>query len=151
MSGLGELPLPSKVGGWFRSGRLPLKSPEYYTRLAEEWDKRFSSQPDGKVIYSSGIPMESLKTPPAGCVAGDWTVSEGEAMRGTDLTEAQIAHARQFLECTQNGFSEFLDSDRLTMTKHELCRFMAWYEAVRSKSGVKGTNGEFYLVRGKGQ
>jgi len=51
-------------------------------------------------------------------------------MRGTEVTPEQIAHVERFLEAAGQTTAE-----RFMMSRQNLLRLMAWYAAIRVKSG----------------
>lgn len=55
-------------------------------------------------------------------------------MKGTDVTEEQLSHAREFLNRTQVSTPDGLHE--MVAIKHlDLIRLLAWYGAIRAKSG----------------
>lgn len=67
----------------------------------------------------------------------------GAALRGTDLTEAQIQSARIFANARRKGeLQEMPDDGQLIVQKFgDMARLLAWYGALRFKAGRDGTGG----------
>jgi hypothetical protein len=59
-------------------------------------------------------------------------------MKGTDVTDAQLAHAQEFLRSAAGGKfdPEFMESQKyVTVDKEDIIRLLAWYGAIRAKGG----------------
>ena len=59
-------------------------------------------------------------------------------MKGTDVTDAQLAHAQEFLRSAAGGKSdpEVMESQKyVTVDKEDIIRLLAWYGAIRAKGG----------------
>lgn len=59
-------------------------------------------------------------------------------MKGTDVTDEALQHARDFLEIT-SGITWSPDDDELLTTcpRHQLIRLVAWYGEIRAIGGGK--------------
>ena len=59
-------------------------------------------------------------------------------MKGTDVTDAQLAHAQDFLRSAAGGKfdPEFMETQKyVTVDKEDIIRLLAWYGAIRAKGG----------------
>lgn len=65
-------------------------------------------------------------------------------MKGTDLTDAQIQSARQFLVDRRSGDNKGVmpaDEENIVQSFGNLARVVAWYGALRYEAGRNGTGG----------
>jgi hypothetical protein len=62
-------------------------------------------------------------------------------MKGTDVTPEQLAHAEEFLQAAQGkqigprGERLYTDLAQLSLSRGNLVRLLAWYGAIRARSG----------------
>ena len=74
-------------------------------------------------------------------------------MRGTDVTIEQLAHAEAFLRAAQvpkpiSGEKTMMEhASRFGVTLPELIRLLAWYGAIRAKSGNVAGVGKLTKIR----
>jgi len=64
-------------------------------------------------------------------------------MKGTDVTDAQLAHAQDFLRSAAGGKfdPEFMETQKyVTVDKEDIIRLLAWYGSIRAKSGRETPN-----------
>jgi hypothetical protein len=66
---------------------------------------------------------------------------EGKGMKGTDVTPKQLAHAEDFVQRAQGqklgplGDRLYMDHTIVSLSRQNLVRLLAWYAAIRVKSG----------------
>ena len=64
-------------------------------------------------------------------------------MKCTDVTPEQLAHAEEFLQSAQGkqigprGERLYTDLTQLSLSRGNLIRLLAWYGAIRAKSGAE--------------
>ena len=66
-------------------------------------------------------------------------------MKGTDVTPEQITHADDFLARAAQGTElrkgvVYYDTPALSLKRQDLVRLLAWYGAIRAKSGREKPN-----------
>ena len=54
-------------------------------------------------------------------------------MKGTDVTDAQLIHAGQFLQRAKDPSTQTWRGDAVTIHIPDLVRLLAWYGAIRAK------------------